>query len=279
MFQYAFARKIQEETGKKIVLDISDFESDEQRDYSLDKFKLNKNITIDSSGKYNKIYDKKSNFIIKVLQKISPNLCYKLFSKYDIYIWDFARYKEIKINNLKENIFIHGYWQSNKYFDNMNHILSEELKVKQYLLKDNKLYKSIENENSVCVHIRRGDFLLKTNKLTVCTNDYFINAMKIIADKVENCRFYIFSDDIDNVKENFSFNGFDVRFVEENNNDYEELSLMSSCKHFIISNSTFSWWAQYLSESKNKIVIAPSKWYTDDRNNDLVDDSWITLNP
>ena len=87
--------------------------------------------------------------------------------------------------------------------------------------------------------------------------------MKKITEQVENPVFYVFSnssDDINWIKENYDFSDYNVEYVDLNNPDYEELRLMYSCKHFIISNSTFSWWAQYLCENENKIVIAPSEW-------------------
>ena len=280
MFQYAFARRIQEETNKKIILDISDYEYDKLRSYTLDKFRLNNNIQIDATGKYNKIYDRRVNKLIRCMYKIAPNISYEILSRIGIYIWDYVKYKPININNKKKNLFIHGYWQSTKYFNEIKKELKRELKLKsQYTNKVDDLYEKIISTNSVCVHIRRGDFLLTTNKLKVCSNQYFLNGMKEIKKKINNPIFYIFSDNIEEVKNKFSFDGFEVVFINENRTDYQELELMYTCKHFIISNSTFSWWAQYLSDSKEKIVIAPSQWYIDNRPNELVDNEWITLEP
>lgn len=116
--------------------------------------------------------------------------------------------------------------------------------------------------NSVCVHIRRGDFLKNSNNLSVCHEKYYLNAMEFIEDKVDNPIFYIFSDDILDVKNNFKFLGKRIIYVEGKRNDYEEFRLMYNCKHFIISNSTFSWWSSYLGGGDG-IVIAPKKWYED----------------
>ena len=87
--------------------------------------------------------------------------------------------------------------------------------------------------------------------------------MERVKEKVENPVFYIFSntpEDIAWIKEHYDFSEYNVEYVDLNNPDYEELRLMYSCKHFIISNSTFSWWAQYLGEYENKVVVAPSEW-------------------
>lgn len=280
MFQYAFGRKVQEENGKKIVLDISDFEYDNLRKYSLNNFSLNDKISIDDSGCYNKLYDRRTNILIKLGCNLFPNFCFKLFQKFGVYIWDFVGYKNFNIDSSKKNIYLHGYWQSDKYFSSISDIIRKELKVKNKINHDNvELYEKIQSTNSVCVHIRRGDFLVAKNKLKVCSNEYFSKAMEIMENKVDNHTFFIFSDDIKDVKQNFDFSPFNVVFVEKKNKDYEELRLMYSCKHFIISNSTFSWWAQYLSDSEDKIVIAPSEWYTDGRANDLLSNDWILLEP
>lgn len=278
MFQYALGRRVQSQTKKRMVLDISDYKYDDQREYSLNNFILNNDVEIDDSGKYNWIYDGRKNKIIKLLYKLCPNISFNMFSKFGVYIWDFARYKELDINKSIKNIYLHGFWHSDKYFKKSEKILKNELKITKDIANRN-LYYEILNNNSVCVHIRRGDFLLSTNKLKVCSNEYFKNAMNIMSQKINKPKFFIFSDDIEDIKKNFEFDDFDIRFVEEKNKDYEELKLMYSCKSYIISNSTFSWWAQYLSDAENKVVIAPSEWYEDQRENDLLDDKWITIEP
>ena len=95
--------------------------------------------------------------------------------------------------------------------------------------------------------------------------------------KVKNAKFYIFSDDINWVKNNIDF-GCDVTFVEGNNPNYEELRLMYTCKHFIISNSSFSWWAQHISSNPKKVVIAPNKWFNNkDQVCDIFEENWIKI--
>ena len=109
----------------------------------------------------------------------------------------------------------------------------------------------------------------------VCTIDYYKRAIEIIKEKVENPTFYVFSDDKDWVIENFDLD--DAVYVTECRYDYIEQNIMSNCKHFILSNSTFSWWAQYLSDNKEKIVVAPEKWLNNIDNSDIgiYQDGWI----
>ena len=102
----------------------------------------------------------------------------------------------------------------------------------------------------------------------------FIDIMK---EKVKNPVFYIFSDDIEWVKENIDFKT-EVKYITGNNKNYEELRLMYTCKHFIISNSSFSWWAQYLTDNKNRITSAPSKWFRNQNQKvDIYEDDWILI--
>lgn len=137
----------------------------------------------------------------------------------------------------------------------------------------------INNNESVCISIRRGDFLNKEfiNSRYICTEDYFQKAIKIMRELIPDSYFCVFSDEIDWVRENFDF-GEKVIFESGKNSISEKLYMMSLCKHFIISNSTFSWWAQYLAQNKEKIVISPDKWFNyDGFVHPLIDPNWILI--
>jgi hypothetical protein len=172
---------------------------------------------------------------------------------------------------------------SESFFVNISETLKRELKFKTPpSLKNLKFLSELKINNSVCVHIRRGDYTNNQweSKLLVCEFDYYENAMNYISIKESNPVFYIFSnsnDDINWIKQNYKFS-FLVKYVELNNPDYEELRLMTHCNHFILSNSSFSWWASYLADNPNKIVIAPEKWNNGQWNmKDIYLDSWILL--
>ena len=131
-----------------------------------------------------------------------------------------------------------------------------------------------------CITIRRGDFVTNINNKKVydiCDVDYFQKAIQIIKNKVENPVFFIFSDDVEWAKNNINFYGCQVYSEDGTDTLDEKLRLMSSCKHFIISNSTFSWWAQYLSNYDKKIVISPNKWYATNLESNLLEDNWIKI--
>lgn len=131
-----------------------------------------------------------------------------------------------------------------------------------------KITPSIENQvfldlinstNSVGVHIRRGDYV--TLGLVVCSLRYYEYCMDLISEQIDNPTFFVFSDDIAWVKGNIKTNKR-IIYVDNHNSAPEDMQLLSSCQHFILSNSTFSWWSAFLSKNLNKIVIAPKYWKT-----------------
>lgn len=184
-------------------------------------------------------------------------------------------YTEFNLVSGKRYLFS-GSFESAKYFECIKKEIQEEFTPKQKELDSNKeLYKIINSTNSVCISVRRGDFLSSEfkDKHYVCDMNYFKNAIDRIKKQVENPVFIVFSDDIDWCKKEFSFLE-NVHFESGKDPVWEKLRLMYSCRHFIISNSTFSWWAQYLSRNENKVVVAPSKWKNFGYNEDIYQKEW-----
>lgn len=180
-----------------------------------------------------------------------------------------------------ENIIFKGTFESAKYFENIENKIREEFTPKHEKLKKNlELYNKIENTESVCVTIRRGDFLTDEHKSIhyVCTPEYFYKSINKINELIQNPQYIVFSDDVEWCKNNMNF---PEGTLYESGDDpvWEKLRLMYECKHFIISNSTFSWWAQFLSRNENKKVIAPTKWKNTFQNNDIYQDNWILIEP
>lgn len=101
-------------------------------------------------------------------------------------------------------------------------------------------------------------------------------AIEQIKSRVENPVFFMFSDDIQWVRENVS-TGCPTYYEDGTDPVWEKLRLMSACKHFIISNSTFSWWVQYLAKNEDKIVVSPSRWFNNDYKSPLIDKKWIKI--
>lgn len=161
--------------------------------------------------------------------------------------------------------YVEGNFQTCRYWTDMESLMRKELRVKTQPSQENRKWiEQMQATESVCVHIRRGDYLAPEYvHLNVCDRTYYERAMDRIRKQRADAVFYIFSNnhaELDWIRENYDFSGYQVEYVDLDNPDYEELRLMYSCKHFIISNSTFSWWGQFLCENPDKIVIAPDKW-------------------
>lgn len=280
LFEYACARQLQEKYGGKIVLNTYEMKKNTP-DFRLAllDFKLNDNIEVVSDRPLKKA--NAENYLVKFLRKKFPNIYFDVMAKKGIFIWNSARvYKALPTVNPRqaEDLIINGYWQSEKYFEDINEIIYEEFTPKEPPRQQNQeLYDRINNSESVCVTIRRGDFMNDKNRgnFYVCDEEYFKTALGKIKQYVPNCTFFGFSDDIEWVKNNIEFPG-EVYFESGNDPVWEKLRLMSSCKHFVLSNSSFSWWAQYLSKTKNKIVVAPDRWYNIGKNvkPDLYQSNW-----
>lgn len=191
---------------------------------------------------------------------------------YDEKVFDFEHYNQIYI----------GTWQSEMYFSSARNKIKCAFQFNEKKLSDLtiKISKKIKNEESVSIHIRRGDYLHDTYKdefANICTPDYYIRSLYYIKTKVLNPVFYVFSDDINWVRmlfknENMIFVDFNTKY-----NSWQDMYLMSTCKHNIIANSTFSWWGAYLNDNKEKIVIAPLKWIHSLEKDDIIPSNWIRI--
>jgi hypothetical protein len=188
----------------------------------------------------------------------------------------FMRYKEKSFSfdpyllNAQDNIHIKGYWQSEKYFEDIKGIIAKDFTVKWPLQGENlRLSEQIQGVQSVSVHVRRTDYVSNpvTNEFHgVCSLDYYYNCIEQIARNTAAPHFFVFSDDPAWCTEHVKLS-YPVTFVDHNspNMGYEDLRLMSLCKHNIIANSSFSWWGAWLNENPDKIVFAPQKWFNDIR--------------
>ena len=284
MFEYAFAVALSNKCNDEICLDLSGISNETHNVYSLNHFNIGdvKKVNCSKLPITKKISLKIINFILSRVGNKNAKTRYNLEKKYQKKFNKFGLYicsdGYIDMNSCKSKVkYADGYFQSEKYFKEYSSQIKDIFQVKTpKMKKNNELFSKIKNSNSACIHIRRGDYTKFTNHL-VCTIDYYKKGMKILKEKFPDIQFFIFSDDINWVKENIKFD-YDVNYVEGNNPNYEELRLMYTCKHFVISNSSFSWWAQYLSNNKDKVVVAPSKWFNNSNQvSDIMMDEWIKI--
>lgn len=179
-----------------------------------------------------------------------------------------------------DNVYLQGYWQSEKYFYNVQNDIRRDFSFKKSLDPKNvECVNKIINSESIGIHIRRGDYVTATNLGTICSLKYYKNAISFMQNKVSEPSFFIFSDDIEWCKDNISH--VNSTYIDWNMglDSYKDMQLMSLCKHNIIANSSFSWWGAWLNDNSSKIVIAPDKWFGNSKTNtqDIIPDSWIKI--
>lgn len=205
--------------------------------------------------------------IFKYLPNLKKYITHQFNNINNTYFESDFCYQDIKISS-SENIFLNGYFQSYKYFEKNKDIILDLLQIKNYFF--DIAVKNMDFSNSCSVHIRRGDYvkITQTNPLNphpLQSIDYYKQAMNIInADK-----YFVFSDDINWCKENLKderlvfidYSGKNLNYFAA---DLCELQLMSLCNDNIIANSSFSWWSAYLNNNKNKKIITPKKWFSDE---------------
>lgn len=184
-----------------------------------------------------------------------------LIREYDLHVFKNIKCKTI-VNG--QNL-IEGYFQRHDYVTEIRNQLLYDFDI-DLQTEQQDVFNEISNSNSICINVRRGDyvnFARSANFHGFVGNEYFDIAIKQIVNEVNDPQFFVFSDDIEWCQENIK-TGYPTKFMtkEYNGPKYSSyLKLMSACKHFILPNSTFGWWAAWMSNNPNKIVYAPKKWF------------------
>jgi hypothetical protein len=201
-----------------------------------------------------------------------------------MHIKDVEQGFQTSLAGIRGNLYLDGFWQSERYFVGIRDVLLKEFTFKAAPDEENaKLLVSIASQNAVCVHIRRGDYVTTMHgqaKHGVCGLDYYQAAVARIRKIIDKPAFFVFSDDPAWVNANFPrMNPMTIVSHNVGKTDAEDLRLMMTCRHFITANSSFSWWAAWLGQFPQKTVIAPRRWYAkqDQCDKDLVPESWIRL--
>ncbi len=192
-----------------------------------------------------------------------------------------------KLNILVTSIFnkrkyLIGDWQSEKNFVDISEIIRKEFKTKlDKNIYNNDNLRLIQSTNSVSIHLRGGDYVRgkKSSFHGTCSPDYYSKAIDYIKKEVKAPYFIIFTDDLDWAKKHISFPEPFLVVKSDVHKPYIDLFLMSQCKYNIIANSTFSWWAAWLNNNDKKTIIAPRKWFNDEKidTSDILPESWIKM--
>lgn len=257
MFQYAFGKTIAMRHNTNLKLHFTNALFNTQRSYELDIFNISASLA--TRKDLQKLGVMQNRVINRLLYLFDER--YKIqFNKHIVtqrYPYDY----NLSYLSVKNDSYIQGNWTDERYFKEIENIIRKEFTAKKRLDGINqKILKQIQSSTSVSIHVRRTDYI--TNKgglLKFIGLDYYVKSIKKIKSVVSDPVFFVFSDDIPWCKENLSQLLNTAHFIDHNKgrDAYKDILLMSSCKHNIIANSTFSWWGGWMNENKNKICITP----------------------
>ncbi len=271
MFQYAAARGLAK--NGPVYTDQSFFKINKvstdaftARCYRLDVFKQ---LNVKKLDSFSSAILGADNLIAKVLKRVLfPGLIY----------W----HGESPIAG--KMMYLDGYFQSEVHFRSIRSVLLKEFEFSELNSKAQTWHREItQSSNAVSIHVRRGDYLNAPVAAYhgLLHQDYYRKAIALIEARVSRPQYFIFSDDATWCRQAFAFLGPTAQVVENDDQDWADMALMSRCKHNIIANSSFSWWAAWLNTNPEKIVIAPKKWFMDkaayDKAANLIPPNWISL--
>ncbi|MFA5131374.1 MAG: alpha-1,2-fucosyltransferase [Patescibacteria group bacterium] len=270
LFQYAFGRRLAIIRNEELFLDTRGLENNRviKREYGLAPFAIKAELAP-------KDLSLKTEYPLGLISKLLV-----LFAQKVLRIFYIGYEPQLLKSKAK---YFSGFFQSYKYINPIRSELLNEIKLKKELGdKYSDLLREIANTNSVSLHVRRGDFI--SDPKTAAAHqaysfDYYTEAIKLISSKLNNPAFFIFSDDINWVKENLKISSSVIFVSAPSTRDFEELILMSKCKHNIIANSSFSFWGAWLNQNPDKIVIAPKKWNNvyESEYKDLLPQAWLKI--
>lgn len=244
LFQWAFGISVAKARNDEVKFSRSRVDQDRKRNYCLDSLGLLNGLDLEfENNEYNPYFDS---------------------GLYDPGVYSAPG----------DTTFV-GYWQTEKYFD--VNLIRGKLGCKK-ISAMHWARKIVTDLDSVALHVRRGDYVSEPHTQKFHGNlsmEYYNTGIELIRQKYPNAKFFIFSDDTQWCKENFS-----EHTVVDGTNHIDDLWLMSLCQHAIIANSAFSWWGAWLGDEKpERIVIAPEKWFNnpDQPSRDIVPERWIKL--
>jgi len=271
MFQYAFARALEERTGDEVYLDLSTYEYMPAHN----GFELDRLFAIQYRAAREEDVERLATHPHNSLSQIRR----KYFTKRTHHIDRVFRY-DPSVFELKGDRYFEGWWQSEQYFTPIAGKLREEFRfIAAPGARNEELIATAEagdktmahgaaacetaglERRLVSVHVRRGD-TLKHPDTWVCTGAYYRNAFALVRESVVQPHFLVFSDDLSWCRANLGLGAAEATYVDWNrgSDSWRDLWLMSRCHSHIIANSSFSWWGAWLDPAPYKLVLAPERW-------------------
>ena len=281
LFQYAMGRRTAHVTRHPLKLDIEKFKDCDLRAYRLNHFNIDA-----------KIATREDKLSLQILRRKSPlALLHVILDKFrpihrQRIIHETTFRFQPKLLKIAGPTYLDGDWQSPRYFEDIDTIIRNEIILKTPLgEKDNVVEKEIITvPDSVSVHVRRGDLVSnpRTNHMHGTIElDYYRETLLKMVKKLRNPIFFLFSDEPSWAIEHLPTEKLDIRPVDHNgpDKDYADLHLMSQCRHHVLANSTFSWWAAWLAKNPEKIVLYPKNWFRAGHHDpiDIFPNSWHSI--
>lgn len=271
LFQYAAAKCLAEKLDTSCKLDVSSLNQKQSRQLELNQFSFKPVLASDK--------EIKKHLFLPSLYRHSPALFGRLGR--NIYREPHFHFDE-KFYDIKKPVYLNGYFQSEKYFKPAEDLISKEFTVNPLLIGHLKgRIQEWQPKETIAVHIRRGDY---TNKKIqdyhgILPADYYNKAIALLAEKIANPYFCFFSDDIGWVKENIIISDPHEFTSSVTQSAIEDFHLMTQCKHNIIANSSFSWWAAWLNNHSGKTIVTPRQWFNNVKldTKDLIPENWIRI--
>jgi hypothetical protein len=278
LFQYAAGRALSVRTGRQLLLDTSWFDrvptgSTNRRLY-LFEFDIEA-----AAAKTRDVRLAKGKTLIQKLSRRVSGMDRRRAKVID----DASKYFAADNDSSSRLLYLSGYWQSEDYFVPIAETIRRELRIKRRI---DTAASALLNEtsDSVCVHVRRGDYVSNpglTEVFARCPIEYYERAMDLMRTRLRDPRFFVFSDEPEWVSHRFP-QSESVRIVDSRefaDATLTDFSLMMGCRHFIVANSTFSWWAAWLGAYGRKLVVAPRMWFADqyDTAGNVVPSGWLRV--
>ena len=273
MFQYALYRKLQL-SGKDVKLDLSFYHTKQTlRKFELGIFKLPLEIASRSEICRLKGYTSDASRLEKAFTT-------RMNRHTHLYTEDLDAGFQNAVLEM-DDVYLSGYWQNELYFKDIRKQILEDFRFPKLLTKQYpELLQKMWTENSVSIHIRRGDYVDPVNSRLysgICTVDYYQRAIQYMQEHMQDPRFYFFTDDPQWVKQNLYQDGMTVVEHQKTDPDYADMFLMSQCKGHIIANSTFSWWGAWLDSKEERVVVSPTRWLNNHEVDNTVCDWFIKI--
>jgi len=278
LFQYAAARALSIRLASPIKLETTWYQHSPDRKYHLDLFRIHATVASTFEERYFALL--KSRKVIKGFEMARnagiPVGFTALVDKHQGF--------DERVLTVKGNVYMNGHWQSERYFCSISQLIRYELTlITEPDAVNRVMIEKMDSCEAVVLHVRRGDYVKNTSTNAyhgVCGLDYYEKAIDKLLLQVNVPHFFIFSDDPEWTSENLKL-PYVSTYVTHNTGkqDYEDLRLMSRGKHFIVANSSFSWWGAWLSNNPTKNVIAPKQWFksTAFSGKDLAPDAWTLI--